>query len=95
MENSEPRSTDIIELTSAEAKLNLEIVEQLSEPCDRKTYGERLHSAAQKLGCSVRSVQRLMKKWEEEGLHALVTPERRDKGQSRISKEWQDFIRND
>ncbi len=93
MENSEPRSTDIIELTSAEAKLKLEIVEQLSEPCDRKTYGERLHSAAQKLGCSVRSVQRLMKKWEEEGLHALVTPERRDKGQSRISKEWQDFIK--
>jgi len=30
MENSEPRSTDIIELTSAEAKLKLEIVEQLS-----------------------------------------------------------------
>jgi putative transposase len=92
MSDSVTPSTEIIELTSAEAKLKLEIVEKLSEPCDRETYGERLRSAAKKLECSVRTVQRLMKKWEEEGLHALVDSNRKDKGKPRIPENWQKFI---
>lgn len=84
---------DLVELTSAEAKLKLELVGKLSEPCDRETYGNRLRSAADKLNCSVRTVQRLMKKWEEEGLHALIESGRKDKGEPRISQEWQDFIK--
>ncbi|EAW34514.1 hypothetical protein [Lyngbya sp. PCC 8106] len=31
---------------SDEAKLKLEIIESLSEPCDRKTYGAKLEEAA-------------------------------------------------
>jgi putative transposase len=86
-------TSDLIELTSAEAKLKLEIVEKLSEPCDRETYGKRLRAAASKLNCSVRTVQRLMEKWEEEGLHALIKSGREDKGRSRIDQELQDFIK--
>lgn len=84
---------DLVELTSAKAKLKLEIIQKLSEPCDRETYGKRLRSAAAQLNCSVRTIQREMKKWEEEGLHALIESGRKDKGKSRISQEWQDFIK--
>lgn len=82
------------DLNSVEARLKLEIVEKLSEPCDRRTYGERLRSAAQKLECSVRTVQRLMKKWEQEGIHALIDSGRKDKGNPRISEDWQSFIKD-
>lgn len=61
---------------SHEAKLKLEIIKSLLEPCDRQTYGERLKDAAKKLGKSVRTVQRLVQKWEEEGLLALTGTER-------------------
>ncbi len=43
------------------AKIRLEVIQSLLEPCDRVTYGEILRSGVQKLGISVRSVQRLFK----------------------------------
>jgi putative transposase len=85
-------NTIVAELASAEARLKLEIIQELSEPCDRKTYGKRLKSAAQRLNCSVRTVQRLVKKWEEDGLVAFAYDKRRDNGTHRISKDWQKFI---
>jgi putative transposase len=56
------------------------IIKSLLEPCDRATYGERLREGAKKLGVSVRSVQRLFKKYQEEGLAALTSTNRSDKG---------------
>ena len=64
----------------------------LLEPCDRASYRQRLKDAAKKLGKSVRTVQRLVQKWEEEGLLALTGTERADKGKHRIPQQWQDFI---
>jgi len=75
-----------------EARLKLEVIQKLIEPCDRATYGNRLSSAAEKLDCSVRTVQRLVKKWEEEGLAAFAQDGRHDKGKYRISQDWQKFI---
>jgi putative transposase len=40
----------------------------------------------------VRSVQRLFKTYQEEGLAALTSTARADKGKHRISEFWQDFI---
>jgi len=40
----------------------------------------------------VRSLQRLFKRYQEEGLTALVSTERRDKGKHRISDFWEAFI---
>ena len=40
------------------------------------------------------SVQRLFKKYQEQGLVALITTERADRGQYRISEFWQNFILN-
>ncbi len=74
------------------AKVRLEVIQSLVEPCDRATYGERLRSGAKKLNISVCSLQRLFKKYQEQGLTALVSTGRADKGNHRISEFWQDFI---
>ncbi|MGL6341514.1 MAG: Mu transposase C-terminal domain-containing protein, partial [Waterburya sp.] len=44
-------------------------------------YSKKLKIAAKKLGKSKRTVQRLVKRWEEEGIVGLKTTERNDKGQ--------------
>jgi putative transposase len=62
------------------------------EPCDRTTYGEKLRDAAEKLNLSVRSVQQLVRKWEVEGVAALTSSGRADRGTHRISEFWQTFI---
>ncbi|PSR17815.1 transposase [filamentous cyanobacterium CCP3] len=82
----------IVEQLDEEGQRKLEALQSLIEPCDRATYGERLREAADKLGCSVRTVQRLVKRWEVEGVSALVTAGRADQGKYRISEFWQDFI---
>ncbi len=92
MEQDKSNAHEIVTELSDEAKLKQEIIESLLEPCDRATYGQRLKDAAKKLGKSVRTVQRLVKLWEQEGLAGLASSERADKGQHRISQEWQDFI---
>ncbi len=79
---------------SDEAQLKMEVIESLLAGCDRKTYGQKLREAADKLGKSIRSVQRLVKKYEEEGISAITSTERSDKGSYRLSSDWQQFIIN-
>lgn len=92
MEQDKSKINEIVTELSDEAKLKQEIIESLLEPGNRATYGQRLKVAAEKLGKSVRTVQRLVKQWEQEGLAGLTPSERADKGQHRISQDWQDFI---
>jgi predicted transcriptional regulator len=73
---------------SGEQRLKLEIIRSLREPCDRSTYGQRLKEAAKKLGKSERTVRRLIKAWENEGLAALSQSPRADKRQPRKSEYW-------
>ncbi|MEJ6484122.1 helix-turn-helix domain-containing protein [Nostoc punctiforme UO1] len=47
----------------------------------RKTYGQKLQEAAEKLGVSLRTVQRLAKNWEQDYLVGLIQRGRTDKGQ--------------
>jgi putative transposase len=82
----------IVSELSGEARVKLEVIQSLIEPCDRATYGERLREGAKNLGISVRSVQRLFKTYQEEGLAALTSTTRADKGKHRINEFWQDFI---
>ncbi|AFY83299.1 Mu transposase/integrase [Oscillatoria acuminata PCC 6304] len=82
----------IIRELSEEAQLRMEVIESLLEPCDRATYGEKLREGAKKLGKTVRTVQRLVKKYQSEGLAALSDTSRGDKGQHRIHPFWEDFI---
>lgn len=77
---------------SDDARLKLEILQSLQEPCDRKTYGEKLRQAADRLGKSVRTVPRLVKKWQREGTIAVQAAQRSDRGTYRIDPRLRDFI---
>jgi putative transposase len=92
MEQDKSNAHEIVTELSDQGELKLEIIQSLLEPCDRATYGQRLQDAAKKLGKSVRTVQRLVKKWEQDGLAGLTPTHRADKGQHRISQYWQEFI---
>jgi putative transposase len=91
-ESNNSEANPIVTQLSDEAKLKMEVIQSLLEPCDRKIYGERLKEAADKLNQSVRTVQRLVKKWEKDGLAGLTQTERTDKGKYRIDEDWQNFI---
>ena len=82
----------IVNQLDNEAQRKLEIIQSLIEPCDRTTYGQKLREAAEKLGVSVRSIQRLVKRWEQEGIAGIVKDSRRDKGRHRIGDFWENFI---
>lgn len=92
--DQEPETNELVTELSADDRHLLEMIQKLLEPCDRITYGQRQREVAAKLGKSVRTVRRLVKKWEEEGLAALQITTRTDKGKHRIDSEWQQFIIN-
>ncbi len=98
IQSSQPESNELIDSNvivtnlPKEAQQKLEVIQGLLEPCDRTTYGYKLREAAEKLGVSVRTVQRLVKKWEEDGLTALTQTSRADKGKHRIGEFWENFI---
>ncbi|WP_236142105.1 Mu transposase C-terminal domain-containing protein [Nostoc sp. CMAA1605] len=81
----------VSELTD-EAKLKMEVIQSLLEASDRTTYAQRLQQAAVKLGKSVRTIRRLIDKWEQEGLAGLTQTQRADKGKHRVNENWQEFI---
>jgi putative transposase len=88
-----PSETNIIATElSAETQLTLEILQNLLEPCDRATYGQKLKEAAERLGVSVRTVQRLVKNWEQDGLVGISETSRVDRGKYGIVKFWEDFM---
>ncbi|WP_414513124.1 Mu transposase C-terminal domain-containing protein [Nostoc sp. PCC 9305] len=92
--DQEAEKDEIVTELSADDRHLLDLIQQLLEPCDRITYGEKQREVAAKLGKSVRTVRRLVKKWEQEGLAALQSTTRADKGKHRIDSDWQQFIIN-
>ncbi|WVL02490.1 helix-turn-helix domain-containing protein [Cyanobacterium sp. Dongsha4] len=71
----------------------MELINYLMEPCDRISYGKKLDEVSEKLNCSRRTVQRMVKKWEEGGNNGLSSSQRADKGQHRIDSVLVDFIK--
>lgn len=90
--DSDPEQKEIITELSEEERLKLKVLETLREPCDRKTYGKRLDAAAEQLGCSRRTIQRLVRQWEQEGLAAVRKSTRADQAQHRIEPDLVDWI---
>ena len=90
-EGAEETNKIVTEL-SDEARLKMQVIQSLLSASDRKTYGQRLQEGAAKLGKTVRTVQRLVKKYQEQGLSAIAETERSDKGSYRIDEDWQQFI---
>ncbi len=91
-DNTPSETNVIVTNLSEEAQLKLEVLKSLIEPCDRITYGQKLQEAAGNLGVSVRTVQRLVKKWEQDGVAGLIQSSRADKGKHRIGEFWENFI---
>ncbi len=46
MDNHQPNVPEIVTELSEEARLKMEVIQSLLEPCDRQTYGKRLKEAA-------------------------------------------------
>ena len=47
---------------------------------------------AQRLGLSVRSVQRLLQRWREDGVSGVIRKGRSDRGKSQLSEFWREYI---
>lgn len=80
------------ELLSDEVQQRIKIIQRLMVVRGTEDYGKVQYQAAQTLGVSVRSVQRLVKAWQEEGIAGLSKKPRSDTGRVKISSEWEKFI---
>ena len=77
---------------SHEDRLRMELIEGIRHASDRATKTKLIEEAANKLEKSTRTIRRMVSKVEQEGLSGLASTVRSDKGQLRISPEWQDKI---
>ena len=89
---SEKKEYAIFSELSETNKLKMELIEGICHASDRKTKTELIKQAATILEKSTRTIRRMVSKVEQEGLTALVSTVRADKGQLRISAEWQEKI---
>lgn len=91
-EVEESQAYEIVTELSPEARLKMEAIQNILAASDRKTRSQRIQDATKKLGVTTRTIQRLLKKYEEKGLSAITLTERADKGCYRIDPQWQEFI---
>jgi putative transposase len=77
---------------SPKAQMKLAVIESLLAAENKQVYAIRLKEAAVKLDKSERTIRRLIKKWEQDGLVGLTELTRTDKGTYRVDEDWQEFI---
>jgi putative transposase len=77
---------------SIEVQQRLDVIQKIITAQGTDRYGKVQQQGAKQLGMSVRSLQRLVKSWREQGLTALSKQPRVDQGAVRISEEWRVFI---
>jgi putative transposase len=88
-----PAPTEAIAVaTSERMQERVEVIQELLGAADREEYRQRTQAAAERLNLSVSSIQRLVRAWKQQGVAGLSWRERSDRGQFRISEEWQKFI---
>ena len=75
-----------------EMQERVKIIQQIMAVQGTNRYGQVQKQAASNLGISVRSLRRLVKLWQEQGLEGLLRQSRKDQGVFKIKKEWQEFI---
>jgi len=82
----------IVTQISPASQRTLDLIRRLCEPLDRATYKQRIEETKSALGVSTRTVQRLLRAYEEKGVDGIARDDRADKGRHRVSPEWQRFI---
>lgn len=90
--NTPPESNVIPLELSEKARRWVEAIEKLREPCDRKIYGQKKREIAKCLGVSLKTIERKVKNWEEKGIAAFTKSESANKGKTRASDYWQEFV---
>ena len=80
------------QVLAPEVQQRLEVIQALLGYQGSDRYGEKQRQAAKALRISIRGVQRLVKAWREQGISGIMPRSRRDRGEARISEEWQKFI---
>ncbi|HET9789281.1 MAG TPA: helix-turn-helix domain-containing protein, partial [Pyrinomonadaceae bacterium] len=75
-----------------EVQQRMQVIQRLLSAEGTKSYGAVQERSARELGISVRSLQRLVKRWRESGLAGLRKQVRSDQGETKISQDWQEFI---
>lgn len=90
--SSEEKEYTIFSELSEKDKLKMELIEGIRHASDLKTKTNLIEEASNKLEKSTRTIRRMVSKVEQEGLSALASTVRSDKGQFRISPEWQEKI---
>ncbi len=75
-----------------EMQQRLEGIQQVMAVRSTERYAKVQRQAAKKLGLSVRSLRRLMRSWQEQGMAGLTRQSRSDQRTSKQSLDWQAFI---
>jgi putative transposase len=93
LQKSDSQATqEIISSLSDDERERLAILQELLATAGLPDYGKRQQATAQKLGITVRSVRRLLRRLRHEGIGQVIRRSRSDCGEARISEDWQDFI---
>lgn len=93
LEQPEAKEYKILTELSEDDKLKRELIQAIRHAKkDLKTKTKLIKEAAIKLGKSTRTIRRMVAKVEQEGLAALASTVRSDRGQLRISPQWQEKI---
>lgn len=83
--------TIVYSLSEVEQK-RLSLIQELLSVQKTPNYGKCQREVAKKLGITVRSVRRLLRRYQQEGISSIAAQPRRDCGRAKIDSDWQDFI---
>jgi putative transposase len=75
-----------------EVQQRLEVIQQVMAVRGSERYAKVQRQAAKKLGLSVRSLRRVIRAWQEQGIAGLTRKSRSDQGTSKLDEDWQSFI---
>lgn len=90
--SSEPSPRIVSRELSEEERSRVAGIERLLSSVDRASYRRTQAALSKEWGVSVRTIQRKVKRWRDEGLSGLLRQSRRDKGDRQTEEEWCKYI---
>jgi putative transposase len=80
------------EQLSKKMQRRMEVLQRLKSYKGKAEYREEKNRAAKELGVSDRSLRRMILRYREEGIEGIIRKERSDRGETKVSEEWKEFI---
>lgn len=75
-----------------EVQQRMQVIQRLLAAEGTKSYGKVQVRLAKELGISIRSLQRLVKRWRDGGLAGLKKQVRSDCGEVKLTQDWKEFV---